>query len=130
MTTSQFFSRNAIGSICGFRDGRNEDPFTAPFRADQSSIDCCPLPSCIAGVQFEFASILGQNTAICSRRPYYPFSEQVYKRAVQGGLRDLGVVNRLSWAQVVVEDPGKRAPYSCGAEGLLRDPRQSHKIRQ
>ena len=64
---------------------------------------------------FECPSILPKNIVVCGTLyalvglPFV-FSAQVYKRAVQGGLRDLGVVNRLSWAHVIVEDPGKRAP--------------------
>ncbi|CAM9148160.1 unnamed protein product [Laminaria digitata] len=43
-----------------------------------------------------------------ARRQLLGTGDKVYKRAVQGGLRELGVVNRLSWAHVVVEEPDSR----------------------
>lgn len=39
---------------------------------------------------------------------------QVYDRAVRRGLRERGVVNRLSWADMVVAQPGEKCDANNG----------------
>lgn len=60
---------------------------------------------------FELLDVLVDVAVGCLGIRHVCSIKQVYERAVQKGLRDRGVVNRLSWAKMPVAEPGMFQPF-------------------